>query len=114
MTTIDRPFLLAAARAWWAKTMGGDIRAIDIGGDGRVKVAWRDAQESGHYTLPVDFLDALAQPPVGLRAGLQEIVDAADRLSRLGTADLYREGYVAAFRDARSMALKALNQGDKT
>jgi len=57
---IDRPFMLAAARAWWAVHMGGNVRAINITGDGRVKVAWSDADESGHYTLPVDFLAALS------------------------------------------------------
>ena len=53
---LDRPAILAAARAWWAANMpASHFKTATIKGDGRVDVHWFDSDESGKYTLPVDF-----------------------------------------------------------
>jgi hypothetical protein len=59
----DCRFLVAAARAWWAQEMPNS-RLLDVrfGGDGRIDVLWRDKYESGKYTLPENFMQALRQP----------------------------------------------------
>jgi len=60
---VDRPVILAAARDWWARNMpDSNVRAVQIDGEGRVKVYWADEGEDGTYTLPVDFMQA-ATPP---------------------------------------------------
>ena len=43
-----------------------------------------------------------------MRAGLREIIAAGERIERLEKSDQYREGYQAAWRDARHMATRAL------
>jgi hypothetical protein len=53
---LDRPALLAAARLWWANNMPNTTcQNVLIKGDGRMCVYWCDHEESGRYTLPVDF-----------------------------------------------------------
>lgn len=47
-----------AARLWWQKNMpASKFVSARLGGDGRVDVIWRDDDESGKYTLPVNFHD---------------------------------------------------------
>ena len=48
-----------AARLWWLHKMPkSDFIAAKLNGDGRVDVYWRDRDESGTYTLPLDFQTA--------------------------------------------------------
>ena len=48
-----------AAHQWWRRYgMNGTAEELIIGRDGRVTVRWRDADESGRYTLPADFMEA--------------------------------------------------------
>lgn len=60
---LDRAAILVGARAWWKAKMPSDFISAEIKGDGRVVVYWQDSDESGKYTLPVDFLAALQSPP---------------------------------------------------
>jgi len=54
--TLDRPALMAAARAWWHRKMPrSNFKSATIKGNGRVDVHWEDHDDSGTYTLPVEF-----------------------------------------------------------
>lgn len=89
---MDRPAILAAARAWWAANMPMSIcRYIQISGDGRVNVHWQDADESGKYTLPVGFFNR-SNPGADverLRVALEPFARLADiaELGRRWAAD---------------------------
>ena len=48
--------LTALARIWWGRKMKSHFHSASIKGDGRVDVHWHDDDESGRYTLPVDFV----------------------------------------------------------
>lgn len=48
--------LTALARIWWGRKMKSHFHSASIKGDGRVEVHWHDDDESGRYTLPVDFV----------------------------------------------------------
>jgi Lar family restriction alleviation protein len=80
---LDRPALLAAARAWWSAKMPATIcQSVVIKGDGRVDVYWRDAEESGKYTLPVDFTSTAtptptSAPSVGAEGTLRDAAEKA-------------------------------------
>ena len=54
--------LVALARIWWERKMKSQCRSVTLKGDGRVSVHWCDADECGHYTLPVDFVSEVLHP----------------------------------------------------
>lgn len=89
----DRSFMLAAARSWWAENMPNS-RAEDvvIKGDGRIDVHWRDADESGKYTLPVNFLAALRHRPGPEPSGMREALEAAIRAANLALFVIRKQG----------------------
>ena len=108
--TLDRPALLAAAHAWWARNMpDSHFKTATIKGDGRVDVHWQDSEESGSYTLPVNFT-ALTPDATQTREAEAErileafnggLVDIPDAANPRGFTTVYRP------LDAMSAALNA-------
>lgn len=46
-------FTSAVAKQWWqAKMPGSKFIAARLGGDGYVKIGWKDEDESGDYSVP--------------------------------------------------------------
>ena len=78
-----------AAHEWWrAKAIGGDVREVVISRDGRVSICWKDADESGKYTLPVNFMDTLAHR--GARWPGEELRDMIAAAYHAGATDVHR------------------------
>lgn len=49
-----------AAHEWWRRNMtASEVVEVHIAKDGRVDVIWIDDDETGRYTLPVDFMEVV-------------------------------------------------------
>jgi hypothetical protein len=56
----EREKIVADAETWWAlKMRESKFVSARVDGTGRVDVWWKDADESGEYTLPENFRDHL-------------------------------------------------------
>lgn len=92
--------LVALARIWWDRKMKSQCRSVTLKGDGRVDVHWCDADECGHYTLPVDFVSEVLHP----RPPATDVAALVEAAKAILHAVCHETGFAAAVRADSGLA----------